>query len=77
MKKLLIVLFLTRIIADSSAQMPAHTPDNIKKYKSVCRENIYREMKGMYREPGGALNIHSWHREAVNISICYGIGTPG
>jgi hypothetical protein len=37
------------------AQMPARTAENIEKYKRICRENIYGEMKGMYREPGGAL----------------------
>jgi putative isomerase len=35
--------------------MPANTPANINKYKTICREYIYKEMKGMYREPGGAL----------------------
>lgn len=37
------------------AQIPAHTPENIERYKKICREHIYKEMKGMYREPGGAL----------------------
>ena len=40
---------------NSIAQMPARTPENTEKYKRICRENIYKEMKGMYREPGGAL----------------------
>jgi hypothetical protein len=40
---------------NSMAQMPANTPANIKKYKAICREYIYMEMKGMYREPGGGL----------------------
>jgi putative isomerase len=35
--------------------MPTRTPENIEKYKHICRQNIYKEMKGMYREPGGAL----------------------
>jgi hypothetical protein len=39
----------------SIARMPARTPENIEKYKRICREHIYKEMKGMYREPGGAL----------------------
>jgi putative isomerase len=55
MKRILIVLFFTGILANSLAQMPSNTPANIKKYKAICRENIYKEMKGMYREPGGAL----------------------
>jgi putative isomerase len=37
------------------SQMPARTPENVEKYKMICREYIYKEMKGMYREPGGAL----------------------
>jgi hypothetical protein len=57
MKRILIVLFLTGIIENSLAQMPANTPANIKKYKAICRENIDKEMKGMYREPGGALKF--------------------
>lgn len=36
-------------------QMPGRTPENIEKYKEICRKNIHKEMKGMYREPGGAL----------------------
>ena len=37
------------------AQLPKHTPENISKYKKICRENIHKEMKGMYREAGGSL----------------------
>jgi putative isomerase len=55
MKRILIVVFLTGITLNSIPQMPANTPANIKKYKTICRENIYKEMKGMYREPGGSL----------------------
>lgn len=55
MKKILIVLFFTGITAYSFAQLPERTPENIEKYKQICRENIYKEMKGMYREAGGSL----------------------
>lgn len=55
MKRILVVFFLIGLFANSFAQMPARTPENIKKYKAICRENIYKEMKGMYREAGGAL----------------------
>jgi hypothetical protein len=48
---LLLICFSAALVA----QMPARTPSNIEKYKKLCRENIYKEMKGMYREPGGAL----------------------
>ena len=37
------------------AQMPERTEANVEKYKKICRDNIYKEMKGMYREAGGAL----------------------
>ena len=40
---------------NSSARMPTRTSENITNYKRICREHIYKEMKGMYREPGGAL----------------------
>ena len=55
MKRMLLILVLSGIVGTSFAQMPANTPENIKKYKTICRENIYKEMKGMYREPGGSL----------------------
>jgi hypothetical protein len=55
MKKILVIVFLTGITVNSLDQMPANTPANIKKYKAICREYIYMEMKGMYREPGGGL----------------------
>jgi hypothetical protein len=55
MKRILIVFFLVRVVLGTIAQMPERTPENIEKYKMICREYIYKEMKGMYREPGGAL----------------------
>jgi len=55
MKRILIVLFLIRIVLSTIAQMPERTSENIEKYKMICREYIYKEMKGMYRDPGGAL----------------------
>lgn len=55
MKRIQFALFLFWIITNLFAQMPARTPENIKKYKSICRENIYKEMKGMYREAGESL----------------------
>ena len=55
MKK--IVLFALGITFSMSilAQMPERTPENIQKYKEICRKYIYKDMKGMYREAGGAL----------------------
>jgi hypothetical protein len=55
MKKLLSTLLLATIGITAIAQMPDRTPENIEKYKRICRENIYKEMRGMYREPGGSL----------------------
>ena len=57
MKRILIVFFLTGIVIHAMSQMPARTPENVEKYKMICREYIYKEMKGMYREPGGALKF--------------------
>jgi hypothetical protein len=57
MKRLIIILYLVGINLIAFAQMPAHTPENIEKYKQICRNNIYKEMRGMYREPGGALKF--------------------
>ena len=54
MKKFLLLLCCVYCLA-SNAQLPTRTQDNVKKYKQVCRDYIYREMKGMYRESGGAL----------------------
>jgi putative isomerase len=55
MKRILIIGFLTGVSLGVIAQLPERTPENLEKYKKICRENIYREMKGMYREAGGAL----------------------
>jgi hypothetical protein len=55
MKRILIVFILTGMVLNIGAQMPARTPANVEKYKKICREYIHREMKGMYREAGGAL----------------------
>lgn len=37
------------------AQIPENTKENVDKYKKICREQIYKDMKGMYREPGKSL----------------------
>jgi hypothetical protein len=55
MKKLYFLLSLLLISVGNFAQIPARNPENIDKYKRICRESIYKEMRGMYREPGGAL----------------------
>ena len=55
MRKYLIILFFAGTVTGAAAQIPARTPENVEKYKRICREHIYKEMKGMYREAGGAL----------------------
>jgi len=55
MKKLLLLTFIIAQFFNASGQLPERTPENINKYKAICRENIYKEMKGMYREAGGSL----------------------
>jgi len=51
----IIFLALFYFAGSVSAEMPDRTPQNIIKYKNICREYIYRDMKGMYRESGGSL----------------------
>jgi hypothetical protein len=55
MKKILTVLILLALVGGTAAQMPARTPENVARYKAMCREFIYKDMKGMYRESGGSL----------------------
>lgn len=55
MKNFTIIILFLSVVINTAAQMPARTPENVSKYKKICREHIYKDMKGMYREPGGAL----------------------
>ena len=55
MRKTLSTLIAFAFALASFAQMPERTPENVEKYKKICREHIYKSMKGMYREPGQAL----------------------
>jgi len=57
MKKYILgsVLLICTLLA--MAQLPERDKENIEKYKKICREFIYKDMKGMYREPGGALKF--------------------
>ena len=57
MRKILSTVFLASFALALTAQMPARTQANLDKYKKNCREHIYTEMKGMYREPGGSLKF--------------------
>lgn len=53
------IIVLAGLYALSAAavygQMPMNTPNNLEKYKNVCRENIYKLLPSMYRKAGGAL----------------------
>lgn len=55
MKKLIFSAIGILLYLSATAQMPERTPENIQKYKEICRKCIYKDMKGMYREAGGAL----------------------
>lgn len=57
MKKIALLLLCAISTGIASAQLPERTPENVRKYTDICREHIYKEMKGMYREPGGALKF--------------------
>ena len=57
MRKTLVSLFLAGFVLTMTAQMPARTSVNVEKYKKICRDHIYKEMKGMYREAGGSLKF--------------------
>lgn len=54
-KILSIVLTSCLGVSICHAQMPERTAANVEKYKQICKDNIYKEMRGMYRKPGGAL----------------------
>lgn len=55
MKRLILLFAALSALATAAAQLPERTPANVEKYKRICREAIRKEMKGMYREAGGAL----------------------
>ena len=55
MKRLLTTLLGLAILGTAAARLPERTPENVAKYARICREAIRKEMKGMYREAGGAL----------------------
>ncbi|MBQ2393402.1 MAG: glycoside hydrolase family 37, partial [Alistipes sp.] len=55
MKYLLTLCLALAVAINSSAQLPERTAENVEKYKKICRTHIYKDMRGMYREAGGAL----------------------
>ena len=66
------------------AALPECTPQNVEKYKKICRENIHKVKKGMYREPKGSLrhkfitpgcdayldNLWDWDSWLSGIALC-------
>ncbi len=57
MKTLLTTFVSLGLSLSLMAQVPERTPENIQKYKEICRKHIYKDMKGMYREAGGSLKF--------------------
>ena len=55
MKKILFLCFGLVVSVSLTAQLPERNAGNLKKYKAICRQHIYKNMKGMYRQPVGAL----------------------
>lgn len=56
MNKLTAFAALASIVAGgASAEVPERTEQNVQRYTQIVREHIHKEMKGMYREAGGAL----------------------
>ncbi|MBP7011764.1 MAG: glycoside hydrolase family 37, partial [Bacteroidales bacterium] len=55
MKNYSLVALLLLTVFGIQAQLPVRNAENIEKYKNICRTYIHKEMKGMYREAGGAL----------------------
>jgi hypothetical protein len=53
--KVSLFIFVAFMYMNVSAQLPQLTPQNVEKYKQICRQHIYKDMKGMYRNAGGAL----------------------
>ncbi|MDR0989083.1 MAG: glycoside hydrolase family 37 [Prevotellaceae bacterium] len=51
----LLIVLATLGACPTQAQLPERTPENIAKYTAICRKQIYADMKGMYRQAGGAL----------------------
>lgn len=57
MKKLIVSLISVILSISLCSQVPDRTPENVEKYKEICRKYIYKDMKGMYREAGGSLKF--------------------
>ncbi len=56
MKNYFPIALLSIAVFSLQAQVPVRNAENIDKYKKICRTYIHKEIKGMYREAGGALS---------------------
>ncbi len=54
-KSIAALALLGAVCFNSLAQMPERTAENVEKYKKICRDNIRKDMRGMYRKPVGSL----------------------
>lgn len=54
MKKATLILIFYSTITYSQ-MLPIRSKDNVKKYTQICRNNIYKNIKGGYRKAGGAM----------------------
>src|SRR5574344_2259307 len=54
-KHLLLTLLMVGVSLHLQAQLPPRNAETVAHYKTLCRTFIHKEMKGMYREPGGSL----------------------
>jgi hypothetical protein len=55
MKRNLSIIIALLFSCLCNAQMPERNAANVSKYKEICKQNIYKEMRGMYRKAGGSL----------------------
>lgn len=54
-KSLVLMSFLSAFVCN--AAVPERTPENIDKYKEICRSFVMSDMKNMYRAPKGVLKF--------------------
>ncbi len=55
MKVKMLSLSVVVIASVSVAAMPDRTPENVARYKDICRAYLKQDVKGMYRSPAGVL----------------------
>ena len=55
LSRLLLFAAVFSVASPAMSQMPERNETNVKRYAELCRQHIYRDMKGMYREAGRSL----------------------